>query len=62
MMFRTSKADFYKHLKALSDAYYITENPLVNDGEFDALVAEYEEQYGEQYLYLGVAEGKKIKM
>ena len=62
MMFRTSKADFYKHLKALSDAYYITENPLVNDGEFDALVAEYEEQYGEQYLYLGVAEGKKIKL
>ena len=68
-MFRSSKEDFYIYLKALSDAYYTTENPMVNDGEFDDLVAEYEEQYNDPYVYLGSgeevgggAEGKKTKL
>jgi DNA ligase (NAD+) len=70
-MFRNSKEDFYIYLKALSDAYYTTENPMVNDGEFDDLVAEYEEQYNDPYVYLGSgeevgggggAEGKKTKL
>jgi DNA ligase (NAD+) len=43
----------YEYLKALSDAYYNTDTPLVNDQQFDLLVAQYELKFGEPFTYLG---------
>lgn len=51
--FRSSKEAFCAYLIALSDAYYNTSEPLVEDNVFDALVHEYEQTYNETFDYLG---------
>jgi NAD-dependent DNA ligase len=48
----------YEYLKALSDAYYNTDTPLVNDQQFDLLVAQYELKFGEPFTYLGTTHTK----
>ncbi len=47
-----NQKEFYDYLVQASDAYYITNTPIISDNEFDKLVKEYEEEYG-NFTYLG---------
>ena len=51
--------DFYDFLVKASDAYYNTNSPIISDSEFDILVKQYEDEYGDFY-YLGSVGKEKL--
>ena len=60
-MSNNQKAD-YQRLVTLSDQYYNTGTSGVSDAEFDSLVEKYQQNYGEEFVYLGKAHHQKTKL
>lgn len=56
------KKKFYTQLTVYSDAYYNTGEPLISDQEFDSLVTQYENAFGEKYTYLGKSNNRKVQL
>jgi NAD-dependent DNA ligase len=54
-----SQKQFYDFLVEASNAYYNTNSPIISDNEFDNLVKQYENEFGDFY-YLGTAGKEKL--